>query len=204
MHHDVELATGTLARMVSYLRADQSAAGVVASLNHPDEVAAQRTFIVDPILRRPRGPQWVAVVGTTCVLVRGEVFFDVGLYDERFRFHHEDREWSLRAHHKGYKFTFLPEAKVIHHLDAQLRKNKFMIAEHLVSNLWLVYKQGGRRWAVALYWAQRLLTKWLAWRWRRDNEALRRLDDAVVRLEDIYLNCRDENRRPLLPDSPDV
>jgi GT2 family glycosyltransferase len=201
MRHDAELATGTLARMVSYLKQEQSAAGVVASLIHPAEIVERRVFITELVPRRPRTPRRVTFVGTTCALVRGDVFFDVGLYDERFKFLYEDCEWSVRAQRKGYMFTFLPEAKVIHHHDAPFRQNgRATFAEYLVADLSLVYKHGGRRRAMALYWVQRVLTKWLAWRWRNDREALHRLAAAAARIEDIYRRCREENRRPSLPD----
>jgi GT2 family glycosyltransferase len=201
MHHDVEFSAGTLARMVSYIRKHPSTAGVVASLVDLNGTSrTRRTANVELVPRRPRRPQPVTFIDTTCALVRGDVFFDVGLYDERFEFHHQDLEWSVRAKRKGYKFTFLPEARVVYHRDTRLHQNSpAMVAEHLVANLWIVYKHGGCRWTKVLYWAQQLLVGWLAFRWRNNSEAVRQLNDAKARMKGLYRMCGDENRLPPLP-----
>src|SRR5439155_14922895 len=63
----------------SYLREHQSTAGIIASLVDPDgTVQAQRTAIVELVPRRPRRPRPISFVGTSCSLVRGEVFFEIG------------------------------------------------------------------------------------------------------------------------------
>jgi GT2 family glycosyltransferase len=200
MHHDVEFATGTLDRMVTYLRQHPSAAGVVASLTDPrGAVQVQRLAIVELIPRRTQRPQLISFVATTCALVRGEVFFDVGLYDEHFKFQKEDLEWSLRAKRRGYRFAFLPAARVIHHSEGGMRQNRPEISADLfTARLWLVYKHGGRRWASAVYWIQRLLAKWSAFRWRDNREALHLLGDSMARMENLYCGFRAENARPLL------
>ncbi len=199
MQHSVELSTGTLTRMVRYLRTHQNAAGVVASLTHQDgTVPLQRVSIVELVRRRLRMPQEVTFVGTTCALLRADVFFDVGLYDERLKSHHVDLEWAIRAKRKGYKFFFLPEARTIYHPGTQLRGDRSSFAERLADNQWLVYKHAGRRWAIALYWTQRLWVKWLSFRWRNDSEALRCLGDAVGRMDTFYRRSGEENRRPAL------
>jgi hypothetical protein len=74
-----------------------------------------------------------------------------------------------------------------------------MVAEHLVANLWIVYKHGGCRWTKVLYWAQQLLVGWLAFRWRNNSEAVRQLNDAKARMKGLYRMCGDENRLPPLP-----
>lgn len=200
MHHDVEFAAGALERMVAYLRQHPSAAGVVGSLTTPQgAVQVQRLAIVELLLRRPQQPQPISFVATTCALVRGEVFFDVGLYDEHFKFQKEDLDWSLRAKRKGYGFAFLPAAGVIHHGGRGMGRNRSAISADLfIAQLWLVYKHGGRRWATAACWIQRLRAKWLAFRWRDNREALRLLDDVMARLEGLYRRFRAENARPQL------
>jgi len=207
MHDGVEVSPGTLDRMVQYLREHPSTAGVVASLTDQDgTVLPQRMAIVNPVPRRPIRPQRITFVGRTCTLVRGEVFFNIGLYDDRFHAAYEDLEWSLRARRRGYAFAFLPEARVTHHRPVDGNGGQPNGgADRLVDSLWLVYKHGGRRWAVALYWAQRLGTCLLALRWRHDGEARGRLDEAIVRMRGLYRRFRDENRlpRPLLHDTPE-
>ncbi len=194
MHSDAELTAGTLAGMVSHLREHPSTAGVIGSLTNPDEAVQLQRATMEPVPRRPPRPQRVTLVSTTCALVRGRVFFDVGLYDERFNSYHVDLEWSLRARRKGYSFALLPEARVIHYRSLESRHDRPAFADRLVANLWLLYKHGGRRWATVLYGAQRLLAGWLAFRWRNDGEALRQLSQAMTRAESLYRTFREENR----------
>ena len=200
MHNDVEFAAETLDRMLSFLRENPSTAGVVASLINPDKsVQSQRTAIVELIRRRPRRPRLVSFVGTTCALVRGEVFFDVGLYDERFHSHNEELDWSLRARRKGYRFALVPEARVIRHRSLGSWQNRSaFFAVRFAANLWFVYKHAGRRWAGAFYWAQRKRARWLAFRCRHDSEGLRQISAAMAQVKGLYSRFREENRRPQL------
>jgi GT2 family glycosyltransferase len=199
MHSDVEVSTGTLARMVSDLRGRSSAAGVVASLMSPDgSVQPQRMAIVELVPQRPpQRAQQVTFVGTACALIRGEAFFDVGLYDERFS-SHEDLDWSLRAKRKGYKLVYLPEARAVHYRSERVGRDEPAFTDRSVATLLLVYKHAGRRWAGLLYWAQGIQAGWLARRWRHDGAALRQINDARVQAENLYRKFREENRRPQL------
>ncbi len=203
----VEVTAGTLARMVQYLRDHPSTGGVVASLADPNgTVLPQRMAIVDPVPRRPLRSRQVTFVGRSCTFARGDAFFDIGLYDDRFRASFEDLEWSLRAKRKGYAFVFLPDAQVTHYPAGDANGTQTnSAADRLADTLWLVYKYGGRRWAIPLYWAQRLRTWWLALRWRHDREARGRLDDAIARMRALYRRFLNENRlpRPLLHDTPE-
>ncbi len=206
MHDDAEFYAGTLAGITSYLREHPAMAGIVASLLDPDgTVQSQRMAIVDLLSRRPRRRQLITFVGTVCALVRGEVFFDVGLYDERFDLLHQNLDWSLRAKRKGYRFAFLPEARVIHHRSVDSRRSQpAIVADRLVDNLRFLYKHGGLRWASAFYWAQQVLAKWLEFRWRNNRDARRELGESMVRMETLYRRFRVENRlpKPLLHGEP--
>ncbi len=131
--------------------------------------------------------------------MRGEVFFDVGLYDDRFSSCHEDRDWSIRARRKGYTFAYLPEARVLHHHRNQARRvGPAGFAERAVDDLWLAYKQTGRRRASLLYWVQRMRAAWLALRLRHDRETLRQIREAMVQTNELYRRFSEENRRPQL------
>ncbi len=200
LHDDVEVPPGTLARMVRYLNEHPSTAGVVGSLTNQDgTLQVQRMAIVELVPHRPRRLQPITLVGTTCTLVRGEVFFDIGLYDERFRVSNQDLDWALRARRKGYRFVFLPDAKAIRYHGVPLRQNRPAIfAQRFVANLWYTYKHGGPRWATAVYWAQRLLVRWVAFRWQNDSDALYQLNEAMLRMDDFYRKFRGENRLPQL------
>jgi GT2 family glycosyltransferase len=196
----VEVSAGTLAQMLGYLREHPSTAGVVVPRIDPGgSVESPRRAVMDLMRGRPvQRPQPITLIGTTCALVRGSVFFDLGLYDERFRTHHEAFDWSLRARRKGYRFALLPEATVVSRRGISSRRHlAASTADRLVDTLWLVYKHGGRRWATVLYGGQRLLAKWLEFRWGGDPEALRCLHDATAHMQGIYRMLRAENHVPL-------
>lgn len=198
MNNDVEFVDGTLARMVGYLREHLDVAGVVASLTNPDgSEQFQRLATLELIPRRPRHPAPVTFVGTTCALVRGAVLWDVGLYDERFYFFNEDLEWSLRAKRKGYRFVFLPNAKVIHFGSVGMRQNRPAIFADLpAANLWYFYKHAGPRWAALMYGVQRLQGWVQAWRGRGDPQAVAQAREAVSRMQRLYRRLREADAPP--------
>jgi GT2 family glycosyltransferase len=154
--------------------------------------------IVELLRRSPRRPQPMSFVGTTCALVRGDVFFDVGLYDERFH-GNADLDWSLRAKRKKYTFAFLPQVSVMHYRnEASWQSRPAVVAKRFVDNLWFAYKHGGSRWAGPVYWAHRILVRCAAFRWRDENEALHQLNEAAVQMDDLHRRIRSENRLPRL------
>lgn len=173
LHDSVELSDGTLAAMVRHLREHRSTAAVVASR-----------------------AGWGIFAESTCVMVRGEALFAVGLFDERFNSSCEDFDWTLRARRKGYAVTFLPEVRVTDHRPAISRLNRLAMADHMVHTLRLAYKHGGRRWATAAYWVQRLLARWLRIAWWVDREAVHHLKKAEVDLAALYSQFRCEDKLP--------
>ncbi|MCB9822865.1 glycosyltransferase family 2 protein [Candidatus Nomurabacteria bacterium] len=47
-------------------------------------------------------------------MFRASMFKDIGLFDEDFFAYYEDIDIGLRAHTRGWKFKFVPDAKVLH------------------------------------------------------------------------------------------
>jgi len=177
-HEYIELPPGSLSTMLTYLRKRPSVAGVVPATD-PNGIAQFQ----GPVLPK---------------LVRGEVFFDVGLYDERLASNAEI-DWTIRAKRKGHMISRLRGIRVIHQPDTGMYQSRSAdLAARVVANLWLTYKYGGARRAAALYWAERLRVAWFAFRWRHDKKAVRELDAAVARMADFYQMLRNENRRPQL------
>lgn len=67
------------------------------------------------VVLEPRGqpfePQWV---GFACVVIRKEVLDQIGLLDESFFMYFEDIDYCRRAHDRGWKLLYWPEARVVH------------------------------------------------------------------------------------------
>jgi GT2 family glycosyltransferase len=178
LHDSVEVSSGTLAMMVEYLREHPWVAGVDASR------VGRRAF-----------------VETTCMMVRGEVLFDVGLYDERFRASCEDADWLVRARRKGYTFTSPPEVRVTDHRSGASRLQGPYTADRLGGLLWFVYKHRGRWWAAVEYgllrW--RLLVRWFQFRVQNDRRVLPQVSEAAAALRALYHRFRGESQLPQRP-----
>ena len=56
-------------------------------------------------------PEWTSFA---CVLIRREVFEDIGLLDEEFFMYFEDVDFCKRAREAGWKIINNPEARVVH------------------------------------------------------------------------------------------
>lgn len=48
------------------------------------------------------------------LMVKKEVFEQIGLFDERYFLYYEDTDFAYRARKKGFKIMYLPKAKVCH------------------------------------------------------------------------------------------
>lgn len=49
-----------------------------------------------------------------CILIKGEVFHEIGLLDDNYFMYYEDVEFCFRAKKKGWKILNVPSAKVVH------------------------------------------------------------------------------------------
>jgi GT2 family glycosyltransferase len=67
----------------------------------------------DPVFNK-NGPVEVDWIHGACMLVRREVFDQVGLFDENFFVYMEDMELCYRSLQKGWKSFYLPEAEIVH------------------------------------------------------------------------------------------
>jgi GT2 family glycosyltransferase len=60
-------------------------------------------------------PCEVSAVTGACMLVRKDLFLEVGGFDRRFRVAFNDIDLCLRLHRLGYSNLIEPEARLIHH-----------------------------------------------------------------------------------------
>ena len=73
-------------------------------------------------------------VSGCAMLIKGEVFQEIGLFDERFFLYFEDADFCLRAKKAGFKVIFTPEVVVYHHAGKKnIRlKEYYMARNHLL------------------------------------------------------------------------
>lgn len=71
-----------------------------------------RSFDVPiPVSDEPCEPEWI---GFACVLVRKDVFRDIGLLDDDYFMYFEDIDFCIRARKAGWKVRYDPRPEVIH------------------------------------------------------------------------------------------
>ena len=62
------------------------------------------------------------------LLTHRRAFEDVGLLDENFPMFFSDVDWCRRFINKGWKITFTPEVKIIHHKGSSVYNNRNRIS----------------------------------------------------------------------------
>ena len=70
-----------------------------------------RYIVARPVVDKVEHYHWVSFA---CVLIRAEVFKDIGLLDDEFFMYFEDVEFSYRAQKAGWKVIYQPNAHVVH------------------------------------------------------------------------------------------
>jgi len=105
----------------------------------------------------PDGPVEVEAISGSCMLVRREALFDVGLLDEGYFMHCEDLDWCMRFRQKGWKITFVPDARVEHHQGTCSKARPVFVEWHKHKGMMRFYRKffrnqypGVLMWIVAL------------------------------------------------------
>ena len=62
----------------------------------------------------PHDNQRVDWVSGACMMIRREVFQDIGLFDEKFFLYFEEEDFCLRAVKSGWECWYVPQARVVH------------------------------------------------------------------------------------------
>lgn len=70
-----------------------------------------RWMIAPPVRNEAHRCEWVA---GACMLIRREVFEEVGLMDEGYFMYYEEVDFCLRAARKGWECWYVPAARVVH------------------------------------------------------------------------------------------
>lgn len=89
---------------------------------------------------------------TACALmIRREVFEDVGFFDQEFENYFEDYDFIYRARKAGFRIGYVPEAKVWHKVSQSLGLASPQRLWYLGRNSVLFYRKGERYTARTLY-----------------------------------------------------
>ena len=67
-----------------------------------------------------------------CLMIRKELFNQIGILDEGYFMLFEEVDWCYRAKQAGWEIWFTPEAKVLHHLGQSIKqvKTKMILSSH--------------------------------------------------------------------------
>lgn len=94
----------------------------------------------NPLILNPQKPLEVDVVGGACMLIRKNIFKEVGGFDERFFMYFEEHDLCLRVKRLGYKIIYDPSAKITH-LIARSSRNKESIRKIFQKSRYLYAKK---------------------------------------------------------------
>ena len=141
LNPDTEIVGAALSTMMAYMDAHPEVGALGPRLCYPDgslqpsrrrfptlatalveSTVVQEWWRDNPLLRRyymadtsDEAIQPVDWVVGACLLVRREVYDQVGGLDEGFFMYSEEMDWCKRIKNAGWKVVYLPTARVIHH-----------------------------------------------------------------------------------------
>ena len=82
-----------------------------------------------------------------CLLVRREVFDQVGQFDEGYFMLFEEVDWCYRAKKAGWEIWFTPDAQVVHHYGQSIKQAKvaMIFSSHRgLYRFWYKHYRNGR------------------------------------------------------------
>jgi GT2 family glycosyltransferase len=88
-----------------------------------------------------------------CLLVRKELFSQIGLFDEDFFMLFEEVDWCYRVKQAGWEIWFTPKAKVLHHLGQAIKqvKTKMILSSHRgLYRYWYKHHRHSRKYSDAI------------------------------------------------------
>ena len=135
LNNDVLLEPGAISRLVASLEADEGAAAagpVIVYASDPERVwfagghvqmggrvLPEHLWLDEPVTDVPDirdcETEWLA---GTCILVRRSAVERAGMMDPAYFLYWEDVDWSFRLRAAGYYLLLVPEARVLHRVNA--------------------------------------------------------------------------------------
>lgn len=157
-----------------------------------------RYIVAWPVQTQIARPQWTSFA---CVLVREEVFRQVGLMDEGYFMYFEDVEFCHRASKAGWRIVHNPEARVVHLRGGSSPVKKQTRLKKRVPRYF--YESRARYYYQAFGWFGLMCANLLWWAGRLVSgvrQLLGRSDKAAI--EGQWLDIWTNWRNPLKPYTP--
>ena len=100
----------------------------------------------------PSEPQEVEALSGACMLIRADVFHELGGMDEAYTMHCEDLDFCMRANLEGHKLMFVPSAVVVHEKGHSSRRKPFWVTWHLHRGMLRYYRKFFRHKYTPVMW----------------------------------------------------
>ena len=137
LNTDTVVRPGALRALVDFMAAHPAAGGTGSRLEHPDgrlqcsafrfhSVASEfdsslNVGFVSKLLKRwqvapalPDAPTRYDWLSGASLLLRTQLFRDIGLMDEDYFLYYEETDFCNRAKHRGWSFWYVPQSRVVH------------------------------------------------------------------------------------------
>jgi hypothetical protein len=82
----------------------------------------------------------VEIIAGGTLLIKKEIFDDIGGFDERYFLSHDDIDWEIRLKKKGYKIVVIPEAIIYHNHKLNEKPSPFY-EYHLIRGKTILLKK---------------------------------------------------------------
>ncbi len=186
LNSDTEVQKGTFEHLIQWLESHSNTGVVGPKLIGPNERAIQMSWVWNPLLAgeliqqyfapyavrrsrfRQRLIQWlqnrsksVPSICGACIMVRRDVFDQIGGFDEDFELYFEDSDICLRCRQAGWNIDFVAESKLMHRLGQSTRRSPWNSTSLIYQQSHIAfYRKHAPKWAVAMLKGY-LLIKWI-------------------------------------------
>lgn len=167
LNSDTEIVGNTLKEMVDYLESNPKVGAITPKMTYPNGTLQANcskfpklqnaifnyTFLrlfMPRISRRLRHDyfygDWdrssskeVDVVPDSAIIVRKEILFRVGMYDEQFLLYYTEDDLCRRIKRQGWKIIYIPIGNIIHHEQKSVKKESARKISKIYQNDMLKY-----------------------------------------------------------------
>ncbi len=150
LNNDVIVAPGSITALVSALQSDVNAGlstPLIADAAQPDTIwtmgaqvdrrggTVERLYVGTPIDdTKALAPFNADIAPGSAMLVKRQVFDQVGLFDDQFFLYYEEADWCLRVRRAGFNIVVAPSSIVWHRVSATLGKSSPVTDYYMARN----------------------------------------------------------------------